>query len=41
MTPDLIKAHQDMGKAVMKAYRFDQGNMVELECVVELMKIYN
>lgn len=24
MTTDLIKAHQDMGKAVMKAYRFDQ-----------------
>ena len=41
MTTDLIKAHQDMGKAVMKAYRFDQGNMVELECVVELMKLYN
>ena len=39
MPPELIKAHKDNNRAVMKAYGF-KSNMSEDEIVAELMKLY-
>lgn len=40
MPPELRKAHQRNDIAVMEAYGFNWRNMIESECVAELMKIY-
>ena len=40
MSPDLRKAHQANGKAVMQAYGFLGKLNTELACVAELMKMY-
>lgn len=38
--PELLQAHQENDKAVMRAYGFDWRHMTESECVAELMKLY-
>ena len=38
--PELLKAHQENDKAVMRAYGFDVKTMTESDCVAELMKMY-
>lgn len=38
--PELLKAHQQNDKAVMKAYGFSIKDMTESLCVAELMKMY-
>lgn len=38
--PELLKAHQENDKAVMRAYGFDIKSMTESTCVAELMKMY-
>lgn len=40
MPKELIKAHRENDKAVMKAYGFSVKNMTESECVTELIKMY-
>lgn len=40
MPVELLKAHQDNDRAVMKAYGFDVKNMTESQCVAELFKLY-
>ncbi|OUO39421.1 methylase [Megamonas hypermegale] len=40
MPKELRKAHQENDKAVMEAYGFDWRTMSEVECVAELMKMY-
>lgn len=40
MPPELLKAHRENDKAVMKAYGFNIKTMTESECVSELMKLY-
>lgn len=40
MPKELRKAHQENDKAVMEAYNFDWRNMSEIQCVAELMKMY-
>lgn len=40
MPAELIKAHQDNDRAVMRAYGFKPGEMTESSCVAELMKMY-
>ncbi|MCL2630511.1 MAG: class I SAM-dependent DNA methyltransferase [Firmicutes bacterium] len=39
MPPELLKAHQNLDKAVMKLYGF-LSTMSESDCVAELMKLY-
>ena len=38
--PELLKAHQDNDRAVMRAYGFDIKTTTESSCVAELMKLY-
>ena len=38
--PELLKAHQENDKAVMQAYGFWGTLNSKLECVTELMKMY-
>lgn len=38
--PELIKAHQQNDRAVMRAYGFDIKTTTESSCVAELMKMY-
>jgi hypothetical protein len=40
MPPELLKAHQNNDRAVMKAYGFNISRMSEADCVAELMKMY-
>ena len=40
MPKELRKAHQENDKAVMQAYNFDWKKMNEVQCVSELMKMY-
>ncbi len=40
MPKELMKAHRENDKAVMKAYGFSVKNMTESECVTELVKMY-
>lgn len=40
MPKELMKAHRENDKAVMKAYGFSVKNMTESECVAELIKMY-
>lgn len=40
MPKELMKAHRENDKAVMKAYGFSVKNMTESECVTELIKMY-
>lgn len=40
MPVELRKAHQDNDKAVMESYGFDWRKMTEMDCVAELMKLY-
>lgn len=40
MPIDLLKAHQDNDRAVMRAYGFDVKTMTESQCVAELFKMY-
>ena len=40
MPIELLKAHQDNDRAVMKAYGFDVKTMTESQCVAELFKLY-
>ena len=40
MPPELLKAHQNNDRAVMKAYGFNIKEMSEADCVAELMKMY-
>ena len=41
MPKELMKAHRENDKAVMKAYGFSVKNMTESECVTELIKMYD
>ncbi len=38
--PELLKAHQNNDRAVMRAYGFDIKTTTESSCVAELMKLY-
>ena len=40
MPPELVKAHQQNDKAVMRAYGFDIKTTTESSCVAELMRRY-
>ena len=40
MPPELVKAHQENDKAVMRAYGFDIKTTTESSCVAELMRRY-
>ena len=40
MPPELLKAHRENDRAVMKAYGFDIKTMPEADCVAALMKLY-
>lgn len=40
MPKELRKSHQENDKAVMEVYGFDWRNMNEVQCVAELMKMY-
>ena len=40
LLPELLKAHQDNDRAVMRAYGFDIKTTTETSCVAELMKLY-
>ena len=40
MPPELLKAHRENDRAVMKAYGFDIKTMSEADCVAALMKLY-
>lgn len=40
LLPELLKAHQQNDKAVMRAYGFDVKTTTETTCVAELMKRY-
>lgn len=40
MPPELLKAHQNNDKAVMRAYGFDIKNTSESDCVAKLFKMY-
>lgn len=40
MPPELLKAHQDNDRAVMRAYGFTSKNMTETSIVATLMKMY-
>ena len=40
MPIELLRAHQDNDRAVMKAYGFDVKTMTESQCVAELFKLY-
>lgn len=40
MPKELMKAHRENDKAVMKAYGFSIKNMTESECVTKLIKMY-
>lgn len=40
LLPNLLKAHQQNDKAVMRAYGFDIKTTTETSCVAELMKLY-
>ena len=40
MPVELLKAHQDNDRAVMRAYGFDVRTMTESQCVAELFKLY-
>ena len=38
MPPELVKAHRDLDRAVMRLYGFSVGEMDEAECVAEMME---
>jgi len=40
MPPDLLRAHQNLDKAVMKLYGFPTKNFTEADCVAALMQLY-
>jgi len=40
MPPDLLKAHQNLDRAVMKLYGFPVKDFAEADCVAALMKLY-
>jgi len=40
MPPDLLKAHQNLDRAVMKLYGFPSKGFTEADCVAALMEIY-
>jgi len=40
MPPDLLKAHQNLDRAVMKLYGFPIKNFTEADCVAALMELY-
>jgi hypothetical protein len=40
MPPELLKAHQNLDRAVMKLYGFSVGKTTEADCVAALMEMY-
>jgi hypothetical protein len=40
MPPDLLKAHRELDRAVMKLYGFSVKAMDEAACVAALMEMY-
>jgi hypothetical protein len=40
MPPELLKAHQNLDRAVMKLYGFPVGKTTETDCVAALMEMY-
>jgi len=40
MPPDLLKAHQNLDRAVMKLYGFPSKGFTERDCVAALMEMY-
>jgi hypothetical protein len=40
MPPELLKAHQQLDKLVMKAYGFPVKGFSEADCVARLMEMY-
>jgi hypothetical protein len=40
MPPELLKAHQNLDRAVMAAYGFPVKGTTEAECVAQLMEKY-
>ena len=40
MPPELLKAHQNLDRAVMRLYGFSVKDMTEAQCVAALMERY-